>query len=191
MGGANPPLSAKHGRRSEHVYLLAPFWICAAVCFAMCWLYEITVFCSMLTLPRGANIGICKARSQILEFVRLVRSFPRSLDAVIYDLHNLSCSANIRNLSRTANIVITFFLAFSKAQNAVIDRIRSISRTANVIICISPSLSKAPNAAFCSIRNLPKAATQDQRTKRLGDQRTRTRGPEDQGTRGPEDQSHT
>ena len=109
----------------------------------MCLLHEITLICSMPTFQEV----------QILEFGRLVRSCPRSLDAAIYDIGNHSSSASMRHLSRAANIPIYSFLAFSKAQNVVIenvviDSIRSISRTANVVISISPGLSKPPNAAY-------------------------------------------
>ena len=64
----------------------------------MCLLYEITVICSILTLPRCA----------ILEFEPLLRGLPRSLDAVTYDIRNLSCSANMRNLLRAANTIYSF-----------------------------------------------------------------------------------
>ena len=142
---------------------------------------------------------------QILEFETFLRSFLRALDALTYNIRNIPCSANMRNFSRTANIGICNYPAFSQSQNAVIDSLRSISKTAYVVICISPSFSKAPHAASCQLLIVfvtfqepqPKTSRpRDQRTSGPGDQRTRrpedrgTRGPgpQDQGTRGPGDQ---
>ena len=137
--------------------------------------------CDCFTIWLLFAVCILFQEAQILEFERFVRSFPRALDAVTYDIRNISCSANMRNLARTADIVICSFPGFSQARNAVIDSTRRISKTAYAVICICPSFSEARNAAFCRFRNLPRAATKDQRTKR----------PEDQGTRGPGTQSHT
>ena len=141
---------------------------------------------------------------QIVELETFLRSFLRALDALTYNIRNIPCSANMRNFSRTANIGICNFPAFSQGQNAVIDSLRSISKTAYVVICISPSFSKAPHAASCQLLTVfvtfqepqPKTSRpRDQQTSGPGDQRTRrpedqgTRGPGDQRTRGPEDQA--
>ena len=168
-GGAAPPhLQNMNEDQNTYIFLHPSDGFALQFVCATCLLYKITVISSLLTLPRGAK----------LEIERLARSFPRSLNAVIYDIRNLSCSANMRNLSRTANIVIYRFLAFSP----------SLSKKLQMLLFAVFVTFQEPQPKTSRPRDQGTTGPEDQGTSAPGDQRTR--GPEPQLSKPDQNERH-
>ena len=93
-GGA-PPF-AKHGRRSEHAASCTPLMDVFPNAFAL--RNTVAAICYMRILPRGTNTGIQDERA-----------FPRAPNSATYNIPSLRRAANMRDLSRNANIAICTF----------------------------------------------------------------------------------
>ena len=111
LGGAQPaPVCKTWTRIRTHISSCTPLMdlYCNVVCdVAMCLLYKIAVLCSMLTLPRAANIGICS-----------FPGFSQGQNAVI---------DSIRSISKTArNFVICISPSFSKVTCCFLPASRSV-----------------------------------------------------------------
>ena len=141
LGGAHPPPFEKHGQRSEHTSFLQLLNMFFGILLAVAggwagrspplfqnmdedqntylflhpsdgFVLQRVLRCVHFTRYLLFAVCLLFQEARISELERLIRSFPRSLDAVIYDIRNLSCSSNMRNLSRTANIAIYSFPGF-------------------------------------------------------------------------------